>query len=94
MLYRLVRSVKRRDSFQLQFTQRIRADVRPRVNGSKLSIPLGGGEFHHITISPTANAVRFSLRTREPSEAKIRHGLVASYLEVVWRVQEEATRSR
>jgi integrase len=85
MLYRLVRSVKRRDSSQLQFAQRIPADVRPRAGGLKLAIPLGGGEFHHITISPKANAVRFSLRTREPSEAKVRQGHAATFLESVWQ---------
>jgi integrase len=85
MLYRLVRSVKRRDSSQLQFTQRIPADVRPRAGGLKLSIPLGGAEIHHLTISPKANAIRFSLRTRDPSEAKVRQGTVAAFLEDVWR---------
>jgi hypothetical protein len=85
MLYRLVRPVKRRDSSLIQFTQRIPADVRSRANGLKLSIPLGGGEFHHLAISPKAQAIRLSLRTRDPSDAKIRHGLVASYLEEVWR---------
>lgn len=85
MLYRLVRPVKRRDSSLIQFTQRIPADVRPRANGLKLSVPLGGGEFHHLTISAKAQAIRLSLRTRDPSEAKIRQGRVASYLEEVWR---------
>lgn len=85
MLYRLVRPVKRRDSSLIQFTQRIPADIRLRASGLKLSIPLGAGEFHHLAISPKAQAIRLSLRTRDPSEAKIRHGLVASYLEEVWR---------
>jgi integrase len=85
MLYRLVRSVKRRDSSQLQFAQRIPADVRPLAVGLKLSIPLGGGEFHHTTISAKANAVRFSLRTRDPGEAKVRQGLAAAFLEEVWQ---------
>lgn len=85
MLFRLVRPVKRRDSSLIQFTQRIPTDVLSRAVGLKLSIPLGGGEFHHLTISPKAPAIRLSLRTRDPSDAKIRHGLVASYLEEVWR---------
>lgn len=85
MLYRLVRSVKRPDSSHLQFEQRIPADVRTRAAGLKLSFPLGGGEFQHITISPTAKAVRFSLRTRDPSEAKSRQAHVLAYLEEVWR---------
>ncbi len=74
MLYRLVRSVKRPDSFQLQFEQRIPADVLPRAAGLRLSIPLGSGQFQDLTISPKAKAIRFSLRTRDPSEGKVRNG--------------------
>ncbi|KFC75617.1 Site-specific recombinase XerD [Bosea sp. LC85] len=85
MLYRLVRSVKRRDSSHSQFTQRIPADVLPRAAGRKLSIPLGNGEFHHLTVSPAMKAIRFSLRTRDPSEAKVRNGRVAAHLEEVWQ---------
>ncbi|PZN92706.1 MAG: recombinase XerD [Hyphomicrobiales bacterium] len=85
MLYRLVRPVKRRDSSLIQFTQRIPADVHSRANGLKLAIPLSDDEFHHLTISAKAQAIRLSLRTRDPSEAKIRQGRVASYLEEVWR---------
>lgn len=85
MLYRLVRSVKRRDSSLIQFTQRIPADVLPRAAGLRLSIPLGGGEFHHLTISPAMKAIRLSLRTRDPSEAKVRQATVAAFLETVWQ---------
>lgn len=85
MLYRLVRSVKRRDSSLIQFTQRIPADVLPRAAGLKLSIPLGNGDFHHLTVAPGAKAIRFSLRTRDPSEGKSRTGRVAAHLEEVWR---------
>ena len=45
MLHRLVSSVKRSDSSQLQFIQRIPIDVLPRAAGLKLSIPLGVGSF-------------------------------------------------
>ncbi|WP_346363107.1 DUF6538 domain-containing protein [Bosea sp. (in: a-proteobacteria)] len=30
-------------------------------------------------------AVRFSLRTRDPSDAKVRNGRVAAHLEEVWQ---------
>ena len=85
MLYRLVRSVKRPDSTHIQFVQRIPADVRSRAVGLKLSIPLGEGEFHHLTISPSAQAVRFSLRTRDPSSAKVRQATAIAHLEAVWK---------
>lgn len=85
MLYRLGRPVKRSDSSFIQFTRRIPTAVLPRAAGLKLTIPLGNGDFHHLTISPGAKAVRFSLRTRDPSEAKSRHGRALAYLEEVWR---------
>lgn len=85
MLYRLVRSVKRPDSSQLQSVQRIPADVLPRAANLKLFIPLGDGEFQRITISPKAKAVRFSLGTRDISVAKSRQGRAAAHLEEVWR---------
>lgn len=85
MLFRLVRSVKRPGSSQLQFAQRIPSDVLPRAGGLKLSIPLGAGEFHHLALSPKARTIRFSLRTRDPSEAKVRQGTAAAFLEEVWR---------
>lgn len=93
MLYRLVRPVKRRDSSLIQFTQRIPSDVRLRANGLKLAIQLSDGEFHHLTISAKAQAIRLSLRTRDPSEAKIRQGSVASYLEEAWRASGRRSHS-
>lgn len=85
MLYRLVRSVKRSDSSLVQFVKRIPDDVLPRAANLKLSIPLGDGEFHHITISPKAQAIRFSLRTRDPNVAKSRQAHALAHLEDVWR---------
>jgi hypothetical protein len=82
MLYRLVRPVKRRDYSLIQFTQRIPSDVRHRANGLKLAIPLSDGEFHHLTISAKAQAIRLSFGPA--TQAKIRQGRVASYLEEVW----------
>jgi hypothetical protein len=58
MLYRLVCSVTRRDSSHSQVTQRIPADVLPRAAGLKISIPLGSGEFHRLTISLAMKALR------------------------------------
>lgn len=65
------------------FVQRIPADVRPKAVGIELAIPLGDG-FVFVTLSEGAQAVRFSLRTTEPSEVKTRQALAAAYLETVW----------
>lgn len=83
MLFRLVRPMRRKDSRIAYFTQRIPADVKDRVVGRKLDVPVGG-ETVSITVSPVARIVRLSLRTADPAEAKIRQGTIAAYLETVW----------
>ncbi|SER41282.1 Site-specific recombinase XerD [Faunimonas pinastri] len=83
MLFRLVRPVKRQGSSNHYFVQRIPADLKGRVAGLPLEFPLGA-ETHRLTISPSAVAVRFSLRTRDPGEVKERQAACATYLERVW----------
>lgn len=74
----------RRDGSRIPiFVQRIPADVRGKTAGLSLAIPLGDG-FVFVTPSESAQAIRFSLRTAEPSEAKKRQALAAAYLETVW----------
>ncbi len=84
MLFRLVRPMRRRGSSNQQFVQRIPADVRHRAVGRKLAVPVGS-ETAFITITAKTDAIRFSLRTSEPSEAKIRQATAAGYLEAAWR---------
>lgn len=75
----------RRDGSRIpSFVQRIPADVRAKAAGIELAIPLGD-EFVFVTPSASAQAIRFSLRTAEPSEAKARHGVAAAYLAGVWQ---------
>lgn len=83
MLLRLVRPVKRSGSSIPQFVQRIPADVRARAIGRTLAIPLGC-ETVFVTIRPQMDAVRFSLRTRDPSEVKVRQARAAAFLETTW----------
>jgi hypothetical protein len=85
MLLRLVSAVKRSGSSIPQFVQRIPADVRARATGRRLTIRLGDGESAALTITPQMQAVRFSLRTSDPAEAKIRQGKAAVQIEEVWR---------
>lgn len=84
MLFRLVRPMRRAGSTMQQFQGRIPNDVRERARGRKLDIPLGAGT-HPLTISGNADAVRFSLQTRDPLEAKKRNALAAVFLETVWQ---------
>jgi hypothetical protein len=84
MLFRLVRPVKRIGSSMNYFVQRIPADVQARAVGRTLAIPIG--EFTHLhTITAKAESVRFSLRTRDPAETKLRQAAAAAYLETVWQ---------
>ena len=71
-----------------QFVQRIPNDVRERAVGRSLAIPIGS-ETVQLTISPHAEAIRFSLRTRDPSETKRRQAEAAAYLETVWQALRE-----
>src|ERR1700722_17763642 len=67
-----------------QFVQRIPADVLPRAVGRTLVIPLGN-ESATIRITSRMDTVRFSLRSRDPAQVKIRQGHVTAYLETVWQ---------
>jgi integrase len=65
------------------FVQRIPVDVRDKAIGNRLAIPLGDG-FVFVTPSAGAQAVRFSLRTSDPTETKTRQAVAAAFLEGVW----------
>ncbi len=83
MLFRLPRPMKRSDSSLPQFKHRIPADVRALAIGRTLSVPLGS-ETAHVTITASMASLRFSLRTRDPSEAKARQGQAAAAVERFW----------
>jgi len=89
MLYRLVRPVKRSGSSFPQFVQRIPTDVRRHAIGRTITFALGS-ETTAVTITPTMGAIRFSLRTRDPGEAKIRQAQAAAKLETVWTALRSA----
>lgn len=72
------------------FVQRIPTDVRENAIGNPLAIPLGDG-FVFVTPSESAQAVRFSLRTADPTEIKTRQAVAAAYLETVWAALRNET---
>src|SRR5437016_9493414 len=84
MLLRLVSPMRRSGSLNSQFAQRIPADVRLRAIGRVLDVPLGAAGDVRVRIAPTMETVRFSLRTRDPSEVKQRQAAATAYLEKVW----------
>ncbi len=85
MLLRLVRAVKRSGSSVPQFVQRIPTDVRQRAIGRRLTVRLGDTDSVAIRITARTEAVRFSLRTRDVREAKIRQGQAAAQCEALWQ---------
>jgi integrase len=84
MLLRLVHPMKRSGSSVPHFVQRIPSDVRLRAIGRTLTIPLGSEKVSFKVTERTA-AVRFSLRARDPAEAKIRQAQAAAQLETIWQ---------
>lgn len=80
MFYRLVRPMQRKGSSKHQFVKRIPTDLRERMVGMSIVVPIGD-ETVHLTVSPNAQSIRFSLRASDPSEVKDRQASAASYLE-------------
>ena len=83
MRLRLVAPTKRKDSSNLQFEQRIPADLRGRLIGMKLEMPRGG-EIVPITITEKTRSIRYSLRATDAGEAKRRQAEAVAYLEGVY----------
>ena len=83
MLFRLASPMRRSGSSIPQFVQRIPADIRQRAVGLRLAIPLGDQSVR-IVITEKTSAIRFSLRTDDKSEAKVRQAEAIAYLEQVW----------
>jgi hypothetical protein len=84
MLYRLVRPVRRSGSRIPYFVQRIPADVKARAIGLKLDLPIGD-ETVPVTVTAKTSMVKVSLRTPNPTEAKVRQATLAAHLETTWR---------
>lgn len=84
MPFAMARPMKRPNTKNGQFTQRIPADVKAKVRGMKLAIPVGE-DIVTLTISQTTPDIRLSLRTSDTAEAKVRNAKVAVYLASVWQ---------
>jgi hypothetical protein len=92
VLVRLIRPMRRRESFNAYFVQRIPADVKSSGAGTVLQIPVGD-RLVPVKVTEHTTAIRVSLRTGDPSEAKVRQAAVAAHLERVWRSLQEKRRS-
>lgn len=84
MLFRLVQPMNRKGTRNYQFVRRIPADLRERMVGMKLDMPLGDDTVP-VAIGPSTDAIRYSLRTSEPEEVKARTAAAIEYLERLFR---------
>jgi hypothetical protein len=71
MLIRMVSPVKRPGSANHYFVQRIPADVRKQAEGLTLNIALGA-ETVRVVVSSKTESIKFSLRTGNKAEVRIR----------------------
>lgn len=76
--------MRRDGSRNALFVQRIPADIREKIVGFRLAIPLGDA-YVFVTPSDNSQAIRFSLRTSDPSEAKTRQAIAAAFLETTFQ---------
>lgn len=88
MLYRLVRPMIRKGSRNPQFVQRIPTDLRDQMIGMRLDLPVGDA-IVPIRITASTQAIRVSLKTADPTEAKNRQAGLAGYLERVFAALRE-----
>jgi integrase len=84
--------MRRKESFNTYFVQRIPADVKARAAGCTLQIPVGN-ELLPVRVTARTASIRVSLRTNDPSEAKVRQATIAAHLESVWRSLREEPRA-
>jgi integrase len=76
--------MKRRESSNHYFRQRIPLDVLEKARGLILGIPIGDQTVSK-RIGPKATEVKVSLQTADSATAKIRQANAAAYLEGVWQ---------
>ena len=83
MLFRLVRPMRRSDTRNHQFALRIPKDLKSRMVGMTLEIPLGDS-FVSVPITEKTQYIRFSLRTSEPSDVKRRQAAALQHVESIF----------
>jgi integrase len=74
---------QRRGSAVPQLVARIPTDVRDQAIGRTVTINLGG-DVVRVMITPAMQALRLSLRTKNPAEARARHREVVAQLSTIW----------
>jgi hypothetical protein len=84
MLYRLVRPMRRKGSRKEYFQQRIPADLKQAAIGRRLTF-LIAGEAVSFAATERSHAIKFSLRSSDPAEVKLRQAEAARQAELHWK---------
>lgn len=72
---------RRKDTATPQFALRIPQDIRSRMVGRTLAIPISQDTTIRIDVTELTQAIRFSLRTRDNAEARRRKASASDYLD-------------
>ncbi|TBA92721.1 DUF6538 domain-containing protein [Rhizobium ruizarguesonis] len=80
--------MRRKGSTLIQLRKRIPKDVLGKAKGVTLAIPVGD-EVLHVVVGDKAVEITCSLRTRDPSESKVRQAVAVAYLDSVWKSLRE-----
>jgi integrase len=84
MVLKMARPTRRAGSSLHQFKQRIPLDVRDKAARKMLVVPVGD-TMVTCQIGPTTQTIQFSLRTRDPDEARVRQAVALAHVEGFWR---------
>ena len=84
MLYRLVRPMRRKGSRNEYFQQRIPADVKQAAIGRALEFQVGG-ESVSFVVTERSPSIKFSLRSSDPAEVKVRQADAVRQAELHWK---------
>jgi integrase len=85
MLYRLVRPMRRKGSRNGYFQQRIPAAVKPLLaSGRRLEFQVAG-ETVSVAVTERSSSIKFSLRSSDPAEVKVRQAEAARQAELHWK---------
>jgi integrase len=84
MHFRLSIPVNRKGTRNYQLVKRLPLDLRRRMVGMRLDIPIGDEPVKTVVITPSMQSVRVSLGTADPAEVKLRQGEALGYLERVF----------
>jgi integrase len=89
MALKMARPIKLGGSNILQFKARIPIDLRDKVRGERITLPVGD----ELATVLARNTIQVSLRTNDPNEARRRHAKVSTTLLELWAAKRNGSQS-